>query len=968
MYNAPRGCAQEMQEAFRNGRVLAALLFLLFYPCLVASAQYENSSNTTSVLAVSSSSGIANTSVSSTQDARNSELRQTTCRTGTVNYITHSLPQQCLNRSSPTSNSTTSLALTLTPTPATTDSTTPSSSVSKESHPPSTPSTEAQQLSATQPEAEFETDSPLDNANFLSFEEWKKQNLANVGQSPEHVGQKSHSGQDKAVRNPRPIDNALDILGEDAEIELDFGGFGRQDSSSSSTASAQPAAASEPTLRSKDAGKTCKERSNYASFDCAATILKSNPESKSAHAVLIENKDSYMLNICSSSNKFLIVELCNDILIDTIVLANYEFFSSIFRTFRVSVSDRYPVKADRWRELGVFEARNTRSVQAFLVEQPLIWARYLRIEFLTHYGNEYYCPVSLLRVHGTTMMEEFRHQEESARGEISDDLEESVMPDASPSPAQELPQEPPQSSKEADNSVVVESAKPVEATTEVPAVLSSPDAPMESSTTSTMSTMTNSGAQPSIASSEYMSTSTQTLTQTTFDVPLPNNSTTPDTSNTPQTITDSNAQTGDLKNMTSSSIRVASSPTNSSSGAAKSSEPFVTSQAKTSSSTAITAQNSSQKAPLESSSSSVSVNSSTNHSVSSSTHIKSTNSSNKQSSAASGVHQKPGTSTVSSAHANPTTQESFFKSIHKRLQMLESNATLSLQYIEEQSRILRDAFIKVEKRQIKKTETFLENLNATVFAELQDFKQQYDQLWQSTVIELDNHRDQYQREIHAVSVRLSIVADELLFQKRMAIAQMTVLMVCLSLVLFVRTGASASLDIPIIQQMVNKSQFGRGAYDSPLNSPSPDQQSPPFTNGDVRRRRGFWRGSFHSPVSPRPISRGNGNVSEASMEEHPQVENPDLRFQPPTPTLENSNTTDGEDGVIVSPSASSLHGEGAFVDEETESDEEDQEDFESSSASLPQATQSSPSTPSGSRDLKMQSWPAGDGSGIASDD
>ncbi|KEQ89310.1 hypothetical protein M438DRAFT_308580, partial [Aureobasidium pullulans EXF-150] len=606
-----------MQRAFRNGRALAALLFSLFYCSLLVTAQSEDSSNKTSGTAISSNSSLISTIISSIHDTRNNDIRQTTCRTGTVNYITHSLPQQCLTRFTPTSNSTTAVTPTTTPSVS-------SSVIYEESKttPADTPSS-----SATQPENEFETDSPLDNANFLSFEEWKKQNLAKVGQSPDHVGQKSR--QDKPARDIRPIDNALDILGEDSEIELDFGGFGRQESPSSSSASAQPTVASEPTLRSKDAGKTCKERSNYASFDCAATVLKSNPESKSAHAVLIENKDSYMLNICSSSNKFLIVELCNDILIDTIVLANYEFFSSIFRNFRVSVSDRYPVKPDRWRELGVFEARNTRSVQAFLIEQPLIWARYLRIEFLTHYGNEYYCPVSLLRVHGTTMMEEFRHQEELARGEISDDLEESVMPDASASPAPEPPQEPLHSKSDSTNSTVQASS----------------------------------------------------------------NSSTP---------------------------------------------------------------------------------------------IKSTNSIHKPSSAASEVHQKPGTSTVSSAHSNPTTQESFFKSIHKRLQMLESNATLSLQYIEEQSRILRDAFIKVEKRQIKKTEAFLENLNATVFAELQDFKQQYDQLWQSTVIELDNHRDQYQREILAVSARLSIVADELVFQKRMAIAQMTVLMICLSLVLFVR--------------------------------------------------------------------------------------------------------------------------------------------------------------------------------------
>ncbi|KAH0276079.1 hypothetical protein KCU71_g17908, partial [Aureobasidium melanogenum] len=950
-----------MQRAFRNGRALAALLFSLCYLCLVASAQSETNANKTSGPAVSSNTNAITSVSSSAQDARNSDIRQTTCRTGTINYITHSLPQQCLSRSTPTSDST-SLTPTLTPTPSNTHPTSLSSSAIQEE--PHSTSSETQASSATQPEAEFETDSPLDNANFLSFEEWKKQNLAKVGQSPDHVGQKSNSGQDKP-RNPRPIDHALDILGEDSEIELDFGGFGRPESPSSSTANSQPTVASEPTLRSKDAGKTCKERSNYASFDCAATVLKSNPESKSAHAVLIENKDSYMLNICSSSNKFLIVELCNDILIDTIVLANYEFFSSIFRNFRVSVSDRYPVKADRWRELGVFEARNTRSVQAFLVEQPLIWARYLRIEFLTHYGNEYYCPVSLLRVHGTTMMEEFRHQEELARGEISDDLEESVMPDALPSPPQEPPQEPLQSSKEADKSVAMESARPVETSTEAPAVLTPSGSSTESANASAAFTSTHPEAQPSTTNSDHVSTSTHVHTPSNANTTLPHNITTTETNNTMQTTADINTLSS-ARNMTSTSLQVASNPTNSSTGVTESPEPIVTSQPQSPNASAVTTHTSSQHISMESSNKSVPVNSSINASADSNAHTKSTNSSNKQSTAAADSQQKPSTSTVSSAHASPTTQESFFKSIHKRLQMLESNATLSLQYIEEQSRILRDAFIKVEKRQIKKTEAFLESLNSTVFAELQDFKQQYDQLWQSTVIELDNHRDQYQREIHAVSVRLSIVADELLFQKRMAIAQMTVLMVCLGLVLFVRTGGGTSLDMPIIQQMINKSHFVRGAYDSPLNSPSPDQTSPPFTNGEVRRRRGFWRRSFHSPASQRPISRGNGNVSEASIEEHFQNENPDLRFQPPTPTLETNHGTDGEDGILVSPSTSSLREEGSFVDDEPESEEED---LERSSASLPQETQSSPSTPSGSRDLKLQPWPAGaDGSGIASDD
>ncbi|KAI5259317.1 hypothetical protein E4T42_00062 [Aureobasidium subglaciale] len=949
-----------MQRAFRNGRALAALLLALLYLCLVASAQAESSSNKTSGPIVSSNSTIANVSVSSTQDAPNRGIRQSTCRTGTVNYITHSLPQQCLSRSTPISNATT--IVTPAPTTATTQPSSISSSAASEDLISAT--AEALTASTTQPEAEFETDSPLDNANFLSFEEWKKQNLAKVGQSPDNVGQRPHSGQDKAIRNMRPIDNALDILGEDSEIELDFGGFGRQDSPSSSSAAVQSTVASEPTLRSRDAGKTCKERSNYASFDCAATVLKSNPESKSAHAVLIENKDSYMLNICSSTNKFLIVELCNDILIDTIVLANYEFFSSIFRTFRVSVSDRYPVKADRWRELGVFEARNMRSVQAFLIEQPLIWARYLRIEFLTHYGNEYYCPVSLLRVHGTTMMEEFRHQEELARGEISDDLEESVMPDASSS-VQQLPQEPLQSSKEADKSIAVESATPVETPTDGCVSLPSSMSNTTSANASATTTLTGSDIRSPDSKSEHMSTSIRTPTGSTAkdNQTYLSNTTTPDVIHPTQPIANCSTLTNISTDITSTSIHTASNLTSNATGVARS-EPVVTPPAQKSSSTVTSAQISSQPKSAESSSSSSPLSMIVQASTNSSTSARSGTAVNKSSSAASDVHQKPGTSTVSSAHSNPTTQESFFKSIHKRLQMLESNATLSLQYIEEQSRILRDAFIKVEKRQIKKTEAFLENLNTTVFAELQDFKQQYDQLWQSTVIELDNHRDQYQREILAVSARLSIVADELVFQKRMAIAQMTVLVICLSLVLFVRTGGGASLDIPILQQMVNKSQLGRSAYYSPLNSPSPDQVSPPFTNEGNRRRRGFWRSSFHSPASPRPISRGNGNVSEASIEEQYQGENPDLRFQPPTPTLRDENETDGEGGVIVSASASSIHEEGSFLDEAIDSDE----DLEGSTASLPQ-TQSSPSTPSGSRDLKIQPWPAGiEESGIADDD
>ena len=176
----------------------------------------------------------------------------------------------------------------------------------------------------------------------------------------------------------------------------------------------------------------------------------------------------------------------------------------------------------------------------------------------------------------------------------------------------------------------------------------------------------------------------------------------------------------------------------------------------------------------------------------------------------------------------PTTQESFFKSVHKRLQMLESNSTLSMQYIEEQSRILRDAFTKMEKKQMAKAERFLEQINRTVTTELHFFRQQYDQLWQSTVLELESHREQYQREIAAISTHLTIIADELVWQKRISVVQSTLLLFCLGLVIFARSGSS-SLELPFMHQMLNKSHSMLrlpSGFDSPLASPLSPRRQP----------------------------------------------------------------------------------------------------------------------------------------------
>jgi hypothetical protein len=234
--------------------------------------------------------------------------------------------------------------------------------------------------------------------------------------------------------------------------------------------------------------------------------------------------------------------------------------------------------------------------------------------------------------------------------------------------------------------------------------------------------------------------------------------------------------------------------------------------------------------------------------------------------------------------------------------------------------MLRDAFSKVEKRQISTTANFLSHLNATIMTELHGFRQSYDQLWQSTVIELESQREQYQREMLALSSRLTLVADELVWQKRMGIVQSTLLLLCLALVLFNRgAGAAGSSALePLLQHVLAKSSAAFG--DSPPNSPSPDSRSPV----SLFRRR-IWRHS--EPVS----GNVSGNVTDGT-ESRPQSQGGpgmDVKLEPPTPTTSLGKGTGFEDEDVED--------EWKYVPEEAQS-------------------QSGPATPHGIRENRPPSW------------
>ncbi|CAB1332009.1 unnamed protein product [Coregonus sp. 'balchen'] len=121
-------------------------------------------------------------------------------------------------------------------------------------------------------------------------------------------------------------------------------------------------------------------KNNYASVECGAKILSANTEAKSTSAILMENMDLYMLNPCSNKIWF-VIELCEPIQVK-----------------------QYPT--NKWVKLGTFHARDERTVQSFPLDEQL-YAKYVKVELISHFGSEHFCPLSLIRVFGTSMVEEY---------------------------------------------------------------------------------------------------------------------------------------------------------------------------------------------------------------------------------------------------------------------------------------------------------------------------------------------------------------------------------------------------------------------------------------------------------------------------------------------------------------------------------------------------------------------------------
>lgn len=144
-----------------------------------------------------------------------------------------------------------------------------------------------------------------------------------------------------------------------------------------------------------------RPRYDYAASDPGGKILGHSQKLFGARSILKPDKDKYLLVPCEQPEKWVEISLLEDILIDEVQLTQGQIYSSAFRSIEIQYSIEYPTES--WHHLATFELEPAAYPQRFKVDN--VWARFLKVIFLSHYGNEYYCTLTQLSVYGSTILQ-----------------------------------------------------------------------------------------------------------------------------------------------------------------------------------------------------------------------------------------------------------------------------------------------------------------------------------------------------------------------------------------------------------------------------------------------------------------------------------------------------------------------------------------------------------------------------------
>ena len=217
--------------------------------------------------------------------------------------------------------------------------------------------------------------------DFVTFETWKQQKQSNLAEEGRRREKRRNANVVEEERIPRFIrqeSTRSTTTTAATSSDVDEEGWTKEDRDIlDREAVYEMKRIQKPSYTPSDeeAARTISTRFNFASLDCAASIVSTNPEAKHAAAILTASKDHYMLNKCNAKQKWVEVELCEEILVEAVQIANFELFSSSVKEFAIHVSaervvERYTNDGSKknghgWTLLGHFRAENNRHLQVY---------------------------------------------------------------------------------------------------------------------------------------------------------------------------------------------------------------------------------------------------------------------------------------------------------------------------------------------------------------------------------------------------------------------------------------------------------------------------------------------------------------------------------------------------------------------------------------------------------------------------
>eukprot|EP01083_Nonionella_stella_P317623 1157556_1 len=158
---------------------------------------------------------------------------------------------------------------------------------------------------------------------------------------------------------------------------------------------------------------------NFAAFDSGAAVLASTQGIQSAKSILLNRKEKYMMMPCDLEDKWFIIQLSEDIVMDRMEIMNLEHYSSNLKDIRIYARTQNDNKDDDNEENDINAQDNWFILQHITLQNKNRnsialddnhWVRALKIEILSYYGNEYYCTMTQIKVFGSTMLPHWKNE------------------------------------------------------------------------------------------------------------------------------------------------------------------------------------------------------------------------------------------------------------------------------------------------------------------------------------------------------------------------------------------------------------------------------------------------------------------------------------------------------------------------------------------------------------------------------